>query len=101
VPPTDRPTNEILEELLAWTRFAHNRALAEALARALDDGGSFRAYEASNGRSQADVAREAGVSQPTVSRLWAKWRRLGLAREIDGRRVHLASPSDLGLSPPP
>src|SRR4051794_15780671 len=96
----ERTTDDILEELLAWTKFANNRALAETLTRVLDDSGSFKAYEASNGRSQAEVATAASISQPTVSRLWAKWRRLGLVRDVAGRSVHLVAPSDLGLVSP-
>lgn len=96
----ERTTDEILEELLAWTKFANNRALSETLTRVLDDSSAFKAYEASNGRSQAEVASAAGISQPTVSRLWAKWRRLGLVRDVAGRSVHLTAPTDLGLVPP-
>jgi CRP-like cAMP-binding protein len=97
---TERTTTDILEELLAWTKFANVRDLAETLRQVLDDKGSYRAYEASDGRTQAEVVKASGVTQPTVSRLWSKWRRLGLVRDRDGRTIHLASPSDLGLSPP-
>lgn len=98
---SERDVAEILEELLAWTRFANNRALAETLRRHLADSATFAVYELSDGtRTQSEVAIEAGVSQPTVSRNYSKWRRLGLVREVDGRVVHLCRPTDLGLEEP-
>jgi hypothetical protein len=96
-----REVADILEELLAWTRFAHLDVMKRALRDALGDAKAFRAYELSDGtRSQAEVATAAGVSQPTVSRMWSRWERLGLMRDVDGKLVHLARPSDLGLEPP-
>jgi CRP-like cAMP-binding protein len=92
---------DVLEELLAWTKFANNRSLADILRRALNDRAAFTIYDLSDGtRTQAEVAKEAGVSQPTVSRMYGKWRRLGLVREVDGRDLHLSRPSDLGLDCP-
>jgi CRP-like cAMP-binding protein len=96
-----RDLADILEELLAWTKFANNRVLADVLRRSLTDKGAYLTYELSDGtRTQAVVAKQAGVSQPTVSRMYAKWRRLGLVREVDGRDVHLSRPSDLGVESP-
>jgi CRP-like cAMP-binding protein len=98
---SNRDLNEILEELLAWTRFANTKALTDTLASVLKDGPAFRAYQDSNGeRTQAEVARSAGLGQSTISRLWGQWRRLGLVRDVDGRALHLADPADLGLAPP-
>jgi CRP-like cAMP-binding protein len=96
-----RELADVLEELLAWTKFANNRALADVLRRTLGDKAAFATYELTDGtRTQSEVASEAGVTQPTVSRMYAKWRRLGLMREAGGRDVHLCRPTDLGLDPP-
>lgn len=94
-------TDELLEELLAWTKFAYRGQLANELKEVLMDPKHLAAFEASDGtRTQAEVAKVAGISQATVSALWAKWRRLALAREVDGRTAHLVRPSDLGLDSP-
>lgn len=96
-----REVAEILEELLAWTRFAHTDAVKGALTEALADLKAYKAYEASDGtRSQSEIAASSGLSQPTVSRLWSRWGRLGLMREVGGTHVHLVRPSDLGVEPP-
>jgi hypothetical protein len=97
--PDPKPTTEqLLSEILAWTRFQNLERLAKVLQVVLKDTRHLAAYEATDGtRSQADVARVAGLSQPSVSGLWAKWRRLALVIDIDGRPRHLVSPSDIGL----
>lgn len=93
-----RPADETLEELLAWTKFAFRQQLVGELRTVLSDPKHLAAYEASDGtRTQADIAKAAGISQPTVSALWGKWRRLGLVRDVDGKVLHLVRPSDVGL----
>jgi hypothetical protein len=93
----DRQTS-LLEELVAWTRFAHREALVRALDHVLADERHLRAYELTDGtRTQSEVATEAGLSQPSVSGLWQKWRRLGLAHDQGGKTVQLVRPSDIGI----
>lgn len=89
---------KLLEQLLAWIRFANRSAFIDALHEYLKDPRHLKAYELSDGhRTQPDVAKETGLSQPTVSNLWAKWRRLGLVIDRGGRAEHLWRPSDLGF----
>lgn len=96
---TDRSV-EVLEELLAWTRFSNRSAFVEMVASVMKDPKHLIAFEATDGhRSQGEVAAEAGVSQPTVSALWTKWRRLGLVVGAERPR-HLTRPSDLGIEIP-
>lgn len=91
----------ILEELLAWTRFAYRQQLVDALEAALRNPKHFQAYELTDGtRTQGQVAQDAGVTQQTVSNLWTKWRRMGLVTERGGRVCHLQRPSDVGLQEP-
>jgi DNA-binding transcriptional regulator LsrR (DeoR family) len=93
-----RPADETLEELLAWTKFAFRQQLVDELRKQLSDPKHLAAYEASDGtQSQTEISKVANISQPTVSGLWNKWRRLGLVREVDGRVMHLVRPSDVGL----
>lgn len=92
------PVVVLLEELVAWTRFAHQAELVTVLNSELADAKQLLAFEFSDGRSQKEVGDAAGLSQPTISGLWKRWRRLGLARELNGRTVHIARPSDLGLT---
>jgi hypothetical protein len=88
----------LLEELVAWTRFAHQESLVRALDMVLLDDRHLRAYELTDGsRTQSEVAAESALSQPSISGLWQKWRRLGLAREQAGRTLHLVNPSDIGM----
>ena len=92
-------TISLLGELLAWNKLAAREHLAQALGRALRDEKHLKAYELSDGsRSQDAIASGTGLSQPTISRLWAQWLRLGIGREVEGRFVHLMAPSDLNLS---
>jgi hypothetical protein len=91
----------LLEELVNWTRFAHRDALVKTLRDVLADPRHFNAYAKSDGtRGQAEIGQSCDLSQATVSRLWTKWRRLGIAREIGGRTRHLIDPEDLGLEAP-
>jgi hypothetical protein len=92
-------TVALLSELVAWTRFANRQALLEVWKDVLRDPKHLRAYELSDGsRSQKEVGEQSGLSQPTISTLWIRWRRLGLVVEVGGRICHIARPSDLGVA---
>src|SRR5688500_15724877 len=91
----------LLEELVAWTRFSARDALEATLRKTLSDPKHLKAYDLSDGsRSQTEIADASGLSQPTVSLLWQKWRRLGIVRDHEGRARHLVKPSDLGVDMP-
>jgi hypothetical protein len=89
---------ELLEELVAWARFANRQSLVSTLKATLSDDRHFAAYDLTDGtRTQREIANETGLGQSTVSGLWVRWKRMGLAREKDGTVVHLVKPSDVGL----
>jgi len=88
----------LLEDLVAWQRLAARENLLPFLKQVLADPRHLKAFELSNGnRTQQQVADGAGISQPLVSQLWGRWRRLGIAREKGGKTAHLVSASDYGL----
>lgn len=92
---------ELLEELVTWTRFANRDAVITTITSVMQDPRHLRAYEATDGqRTQGQVGTYAGLSQPAVSGLWSRWRRLGLVTERGGRIQHLVRPSDLGIHVP-
>ena len=94
----DERAIELLEELVAWTRFSSRSALSELWESVLRDDRHLLAYELSDGsRSQKDVGEAVGLSQPAVSGLWQRWRRLGIVRASGARVAHLARPSDMGM----
>lgn len=89
---------DVLRELLVWTRFANLERLVQTLRSVLADQRHARAYELTDGaRSQSEVAKLAGLSQPAVSGLWARWRRIGIVDDHGDRPRHLVRPSDFGL----
>ena len=90
-----------LDELLAWTRFTARPYLVDTIRAVMEDPKHLRAYEATDGQAgQADVAIFAGLTQSGVSRLWARWERMGLLVERGKRPMHLLRPSDLGIEIP-
>jgi hypothetical protein len=99
--PEAEPVVALLTELVAWTKFANRAAFVATLTAVLKDERHLRAYELSDGaRGQVDVGRLAGLSQPSISALWTRWRRLGLVTLVDGHAKHLLRPSDLGIDVP-
>jgi len=80
---SDNRQLELLEELVAWTRFANRDAVIKVISSVMQEVGAF-----------------ASLSQPAVSGLWSRWRRLGLVTDQSGRMQHLVRPSDLGLQIP-
>jgi|HubBroStandDraft_6_1064221.scaffolds.fasta_scaffold773344_2 hypothetical protein len=89
---------ELLEELVAWTRFASRTALLGVWETILEDEKHLLAYELSDGsRSQKEVGDAVGLSQPAISNLWQRWRKQGIVRMVGGRVAHLARPSDMGV----
>jgi hypothetical protein len=68
------------------------------LKQVLVDPKHLKAYDLTDGtRTQQQVATGAGISQPMVSGLWGKWRRLGIVLDKNGKTVHIVKPSDYGL----
>lgn len=100
---TDKENEELVDllaELLVWTRFANLDRLLSTLRTVLADPRHAKAYELTDGkRSQVEVAKLSGLSQPAVSGLWARWRRLGIVEDRQSRPRHLVRPSDFGLAP--
>jgi hypothetical protein len=99
---TSENTEALLRELVAWARFSNRQSLIDTIRATMADPKHLRAFEATDGsRSQAEVGTYAGLSQPAVSALWARWRRLALIELVAGKAKHLARPSDLGIEIPP
>jgi CRP-like cAMP-binding protein len=95
---TDERYIGLLEELVAWTRLSARSGFIDLLKQSVNDPRHLKAYELSDGtRTQKEVADACGISQPTVSGLYAKWKRLGIVRDRGGRTSHLVRPSDLGI----
>lgn len=90
---------ELIEELLVWTRLLARNSVVVLLTEVLNDQRHLLAYEATDGtKTQKEVGEASGLSQATISGLWQKWRRLGIARDVPGGVRHLLRPSDLGLT---
>jgi hypothetical protein len=99
---SDDASYQLLDELVAWTRFANRGAYIDTIRETMKDPRHLRAFEATDGsRTQTEVGTFAGLSQPAVSGLWGRWRRLGLISDAAARPRHLARPSDLGIEIPP
>src|SRR3990172_8932618 len=88
-------TQELLHEILLWMRFQNRQTFKTLLNEVLSSDADRRIYNLSDGeRSQPEIARAAGVSQPTVSLKWKAWKNLGIVYEVPngtGRCRHLAS----------
>lgn len=98
VPVADDRSTSLLEELVAWTRFAHRESLVRAIRDTMKDPRHLAVFEQLDGTVlQTKIATESGLSKQQISTLVAKWRRLGLVRELHGKTVHIARPSDLGI----
>ena len=90
-------TDELLEELVAWTSFMARPQLESALRALLKEERHQLAYESTDGqRTQTEIAKLAGMDQTTVSDLWARWRKAGIVRMRDRKAERLLSLADLG-----
>lgn len=79
----DAAVVEELRTIGGLLRLASHETIKQLIASELDDPKTIEVYRATDGvASQGEVARHAGVSQPTVSRLWQRWKTIGLA--VDG-----------------
>ena len=95
----------LLREIVQWQRFQNRQALRAALEEILLTETDRRIYDLTDGeRSQPEIAKAAGVSQPTISYKWKAWRKLGIVYELSnepGRCRQLASLESVGLNPKP
>ena len=98
----DTETNDLLHEMVLWLRFQNRSALQSRLRDVLSSDSDKIIYDQSDGTaSQPEIAKAAGVSQPTVSTKWKAWRQLGIVYEIEGGRCrHLADLRSVGIDPP-
>lgn len=98
---SDERVIELLEQQLAWTRVMAIPQAKAAIVAALRTEAERRAYEASDGtKTTREIAAVQGVgtSHTTIANWWKKWRALGIASEVEGRKAcHLISLADLGI----
>ena len=97
----DEEIKQLLHEIVLWLRFENRQSFKTVLGEVLTNEADRKVYDLSDGKkSQPEIARAAGVSQPTVSLKWKAWRALGIVYEIPGeagRCRHLASLQSIGL----
>lgn len=102
MPTTDELLAELLEtskEQLRWQRAAFIPEVRKTIERALTTTQLRRAYEMCDGETAGtEIATAVGTSQPSISGWMKRWRDLGIAYEVEGRRTeHLMSLSSLGI----
>jgi len=94
---------EVAREQLRWQRAAVTPAVRQAISEVLTTKAMREAFELCDGNCQsAEVAKAVGTSKQNFSGWTRSWRDLGIAYEVDGRKIrHLASLKSLGISVDP
>ena len=94
---------ELLEEILRWTRLQGVQNARAVLVDALKTDTLKVAYQLSDGRSSAEVAKACDVSGMTVTTYWKRWFTLGIAQPSNrykGRFERTFSLEDFGIEIP-
>ena len=88
-----------LRELLKWTKVQALPSVKATLENALPKMEHRKLYQALDGtRTQQQLARTLGISQPTVSRMVAAWSRAGLVEEKSpGRYIRAFDLQEMGV----
>jgi hypothetical protein len=91
---------ELLAEQLRWQRAAAMPQIRETVATALTTTKLRKAYQLCDGtRTSLEVAKAVKISKQALSDWTRNWRNLGIAHEVEARRIrHLVSLDALGLS---
>jgi hypothetical protein len=96
---------ELLSEILKWTRFMGAKEVRTVLASTLDTEQKLLIYHLSDGnRGSVEIASLAKTSDRTVRRYWESWARVGIVDAIKVRGGDRYKKSfdveDFGMSPP-
>jgi DNA-directed RNA polymerase specialized sigma subunit len=88
-----------LKELLKWTRIQAVPSVKAMLESVLPKAEHRRLYQALDGtKTQQQMAKELGISQPTVSRMVSAWLKAGIAdEESSGRYIRSFDLRQLGI----
>lgn len=102
MPGTDDLLSELLattQEQLRWQRAAVLPDVRRTIERALTSTQLRQAYEMCDGtKTGTEIAAAVATSQPSMSGWTKRWRDLGIAYEVEGRKIrHLVSLGALGL----
>ncbi len=102
MPTTDETLERLLataQEHLRWQRASVLPQVRQTLERTLSTSQLRQAYEMCDGTKQsADIAAAVRTSPQSMSSWTKRWRDLGVAYEVDGRKIrHLTSLSALGI----
>lgn len=89
----------LLAEQLRWLRAAAMPSVRETVATALNTTQKRQAYELCNGTMKSnEIAAKLGISPQNFSGWTRRWRNLGIAYEVDERKIrHLVSLAALEL----
>lgn len=90
----------LLAEQLRWLRAASMPRVRDTVAETLGTTQQRKAYELCDGTRKSNaVASEVGISKQAFSGWTKRWRNLGIAYEVDDRRIkHLISLAALEIS---
>jgi len=94
---------ELLSEIVKWVKFNGIQSVRQVLSENLKKDSDKIAYHYSDGRTSAEVAALAGVSDFTVRSYWKKWATLGLvlpSEKFKGRYERIFSLEDFGMEIP-
>lgn len=104
---SERPSGrveQLLEELVRWTKASAYAQVRETLLRALDSPNKLRVYALTDGkRTTRQIGRESGVNIRYVSEYWQAWEAIGILERVPGtraRRRAVFSLEDFGIEVP-
>jgi len=99
-------TEALLLEILRWTRASSFASVQKLIEQEFKKGGApddskVKIYQMSDGvATSVGIAKSANVSQSLVSRLWKRWRQMGIAENGEGgRTVRCFSLDAFGIAP--
>lgn len=100
----NNPTDALLLEILRWIRASSFASVQKLVEQEFKRGAEFDAvkikiYQMSDGKeTSVGIGKAAKVSQSLVSRLWKRWRQMGIAENGDsGRTIRSFSLDAFGL----